>query len=319
MDLRQLQYFVVVYELNSISAASARLHVAQPAISRSLQSLAADLGVKLFEKSGRGIRPTAAADRLRMHASQLLQDVETTRLHVQSAEVSPVGHVTLACTDQLGRIAAPLVIKKFRELYPHVTISVWEGTAATVYDWLLTGVVDVAMLTSPAPSPVIMNWGKRSERMFVAMSSRWRESSYAPLVKNRFRLADLADLPMILPRRGNSHRMLVENALATVKKSANIAFEVDGVSTINSMVVRNLGCTVLIRKALEYEVSLGLIVAVPIAPPGITAEITVVSPRDRLQTQATKEFIAMLTDDELREKSFGEIKLGAQAKLPAAQ
>lgn len=306
MDLRQLTYFVAVYEMNSISAASYRLHVAQPAVSRSLQSLSADLGVELFEKQGRGIRHTQAADRLYVHAKQILRDVETTKLHVQAAEESPVGHVNFACTDQLGRIMTPPLLAKYHREFPQVTISIWEGTAATVYDWVVTGVVDVALLTSPAPSPVVQVWGKRREPMFVAMSSQWKAMEFAHLIRDNFAISDVAELPLILPRRGNSHRTIVEAAMASIRRTPNVVFEVDGVSTINALVGRGLGCTVLIQKAVEYEMQLGLLQSVPIDPPGIWAEISVLSPRDRLRTRATQELIGMLLEPETQRQAFEE-------------
>lgn len=304
MDLRQLSYFVAVYEMKSISAASYRLHVAQPAVSRSLQALSADLGVVLFEKHGRGIHQTVAADRLYVHARQILHDVETTKLHVQAAEESPVGHVNFACTDQLGRIMTPTLLAKYHKEYPQVTISIWEGTAATVYDWVVTGVVDVALLTSPAPSPVVQVWGKRKEPMFVIMASEWKGMDFAHLIKENFTISDIAELPLILPRRGNSHRAIVETAMASIRRSPNVVFEVDGVSTINALVGRGLGCTVLIQKALEYEMQLGLLVSVPIELPGIWAEISVLSPRDRLRTRATQALIDILLDPDTQSKAF---------------
>lgn len=306
MDIRQLQYFVAVYELGGISAASARLHVAQPAVTRTLHSLAADLNVELFQRQGRGIRPTAAADRLYVHACQLLQDIETTRLHVQSTQDSPIGHLTFACTDQVGRIFTPHVIGKFHREFPRVKVAVWEGMAATVYDWLLAGVVDVALLTSPPPSPMIRTWGKWVRPMLVAASSRWQEAPYADLLGGEVTLSNLARLPLILPRPGNSHRMLIDGALARIRKSPTLAFEVDGVSTINAMVGAGLGCTVLMRKALETEIERGAICAFPISDPGILAEVTILSPRDRLQTQAATALIDILTDPDLGDRVFGD-------------
>ena len=304
MDLRQLQYFIAVYESGSISLASARLHVAQPAVSRSLQALAADLGVVLFERQGRGIRATEAAHRLHAHALQIMHDLETTRMNVQHVEKSPVGHLTLACTDQLGRLVTPPMLAMFHELYPQVSITIWEGTSSTVYDWVTSGTVDIAILTSPPKNPMIRVRHVHHEPMSVILSNHWNETDYAHLIKPVLSLEDLAELPLILPRRGNPHRTLIEQALAGSKRNAKISVEVDVVATITSLVVRGLACTVMLAKAAEYENRLGLVRIIPIAAPGISAAVSLLTPRDRLETQATREFIRLWSEPEMQRSIF---------------
>lgn len=77
MDLRQLNYFVAVYENGSISAAARACHVAQPSLSTALQQLEDELGTTLFVRQSRGVTPTEDGERLYGHAGRLLSQMQS--------------------------------------------------------------------------------------------------------------------------------------------------------------------------------------------------------------------------------------------------
>lgn len=79
MDLRQLQYFVAVYEQGSISAAARACHVAQPSLSKALQQLEDELQVQLFQRQSRGVTPTEDGERLYGHAGRMLSQMQSLR------------------------------------------------------------------------------------------------------------------------------------------------------------------------------------------------------------------------------------------------
>lgn len=72
MELRHLRYFAAVAELANVTQAARRLHVAQPALSRQIQDLEEELGVKLLERSTRGIKLTEAENSLPMKQAPCL-------------------------------------------------------------------------------------------------------------------------------------------------------------------------------------------------------------------------------------------------------
>ena len=263
-----------------------------------MQNLGADLSVELFMKQGRGIQPTKAADRLYDHAQQILRDVQTARLSVQATQDSPAGRLSLAATDQIGRIFLAQILRLFNESYPQVSVSIWEGMGSTVYEWLLSGIVDLGFISAPPPSPIITKVAAVYDNMMVAVSSDWRNSNYAHLVKDEFALEDLAKLPLILPRRNTGHRVAVDQALAEIGLVPNIVSEVDGVCTNRALIERNMGCSVMIIEAMQPDLQLGLLNAVPIVSPPLEVEIGLLKPRDRLLTPAGRAFIEMLMSNE---------------------
>ncbi|MBL8624928.1 MAG: LysR family transcriptional regulator [Myxococcales bacterium] len=79
MELRELGYFVAVFEEGSVSAAARRSHISQPSVSAALAALEAELGTTLFLRHRRGVAPTAAADQLYPTARRLIAEAEALR------------------------------------------------------------------------------------------------------------------------------------------------------------------------------------------------------------------------------------------------
>ncbi len=104
MELRQLRYFLGVCEAGSFLKASARLHVAQPALGQQVAALEEELGVRLLLRSSKGVTSTSAGKTFLEHANLVLADVERASLAVREAGSVPSGSVAigLATTVSLG-------------------------------------------------------------------------------------------------------------------------------------------------------------------------------------------------------------------------
>src|SRR3546814_9716023 len=79
MNLKQLQYFARVFEMQNMTRAAESLHVAPPALSQQIALLEDDLGVRLLTRGARGVQPTPEGTLLYRHAQTILRQVDTTR------------------------------------------------------------------------------------------------------------------------------------------------------------------------------------------------------------------------------------------------
>ena len=91
MELRHLRYFVSVAEQGSVSKAAQQVHVSQPALSRQIRDLEAELGVQLFDRVGRGIELTAEGEDLLRHCRDVLAQAESVRERARALHGGVVG------------------------------------------------------------------------------------------------------------------------------------------------------------------------------------------------------------------------------------
>jgi DNA-binding transcriptional LysR family regulator len=147
MELRALRYFVAVSEERHVGRAAARLHMTQPPLSRAIRQLEDELGATLFERTPRGVTPTAAGVALHAEAVALLARADRIRGRVTAAAGAATLTIgTLAdAAEHLGGRLVPL----FRERYPHVEVTVHEADLTDPTAGLRAGRADVALTRTP--------------------------------------------------------------------------------------------------------------------------------------------------------------------------
>ncbi len=313
LDVRHLRYFSRVAELKSFSAAAAQLRIAQPALSRCVKQLEDDLGVQLLSRHGRGVTPTAAGEKLYHHAQRLLRDMRLVQEEVVATSGTPFGHLYLAMPPATGQILAPSVIERYRAMYPRVTVHVLEGFSGYIHEWLNSGRIDVAVLHNPNPGRNLVVKRLLTEEMFVIAPG---PNALRPLAtKDSYDVRELADLPLILPSKPHSLRMLIEVAVAKLERSLEPSIEVDGLPIIKAMVERGIGFTTLTQPAVTREVANGTLRAIPIRSPGIRWDLDIACRRDRQPSDAAQELMRVI-EEEVQELVRTGIWIGCEPARP---
>ena len=294
MELRELRNFTRVARAGSVSRAAAELRLAQPALSRQIKKLEYELGVPLFIRHGRGVRLSQAGLRLLERAEAIAHLVHRTSTEIKDESVTARGRFTIGVPPAAGRILIPSFVARFQEAWPNVTLHMREGVASLLQEWLLDRRIDLAVLHNPPHLEALEIVPLLRERMWVIgppakQSSRLKTSAI-------FRIRDLGALPLILPNNAHTNRRLVEDAALDHGVRLNIKIEADSVAFAKAMVERGLGYTVLTYAAVQDEVSQKKLTAYPIARPALVTSVTVVTLRDRGQSQVTRAAGALLHD-----------------------
>ena len=149
MDLRQLRYFVEIAVAGSLREASARVHIAQPALTRHLRTLEDELGVRLCTRHARGIHLTPAGHRLLEHATSVLRQVSEIHSRISEDLASPSGIVTIGASGAMGRLLFGAVAQKIAQNYPRITLRMVEGGAYALLAGLDAKRVDLAIMINP--------------------------------------------------------------------------------------------------------------------------------------------------------------------------
>ena len=149
MELRQIRYFIHVASLRSFTKAARALNVAQPALSRHIQSLEDELRTQLLFRTTRGVVPTDAGSALLRMGESLLAFVEQMREEVSRAADVPSGNVIVGMPQSISLALAPLLMEECRSRLPMVRLRVTEGLSIFLEEWLNVAKIDVALMTNP--------------------------------------------------------------------------------------------------------------------------------------------------------------------------
>jgi LysR family transcriptional regulator, benzoate and cis,cis-muconate-responsive activator of ben and cat genes len=160
MDLRHLRYFQAIAEELSFSGAARRLNVVQPALSRAIKELEADLCVELFSRDRRRISLTAAGKALLSDTTLMFERLNQTIQRVRRAAAGQIGEL------RLGYIGPPTqpflggLLEEYRKRCPDVTVQLEERTPERVWEMVTKGRLDVGLTR-----PVLAHAGLRMKTL----------------------------------------------------------------------------------------------------------------------------------------------------------
>ncbi len=246
MDLKQLEYFARVVEEGSFSKAAAALNLSQPSVSRQINLLEQELGQKLFERTGRGVLPTAAGTTLLGHARTMLNSAAQASFELKELRDEPTGTIIVGMPNRLAVVLAVPLILAFRKALPYAKISVVEGLSPYLRDNLIDGISDVALLFAPKPTP-LLSYERLHQDTLVLVAPR--HVSLPPTLKYE----SLQEFELVLPSTSKPIRNLVDEALAANGGKLNIVAEVGAVQTALRVVESGVACSIIPKSALTLK------------------------------------------------------------------
>ena len=220
MDIRQLRTFVHIAELGTFSKASERLRIAQPALSRQIRLLEAELKAKLFVRHGRGVSLTSAGELLLDRAASIIRQIEQTRADVAAEAGEISGHVSLGLPPSVGFLLTGPLVEDMRTAFPKVTLKVVEGIGGFVHEWMVGGRLDIGVLFDPKSSRHLEISPLWSEDLHLVGPGSAGLSLTEPV-----HLAELSKYSLILPSAGHGLRGLLERY--TTRHEVELSVEVE--------------------------------------------------------------------------------------------
>ncbi len=146
MELRHLRYFLAVAEELHFGKAAERLLIAQPPLSRQIQDLEAELGVKLFTRIRKRIALTSAGETFRQHVMKTMESMDIAIQATQQADRGEDGVLQVGFPGSASYSFLPMSIRSFRRKYPGVEIVLHEMRSSEQIDALVKGTLDVGIV-----------------------------------------------------------------------------------------------------------------------------------------------------------------------------
>lgn len=206
MDLLQLRYFQAVARHQHMSRAAAELRVAQPALSRAIARLEAELGVPLFDRRGRRIQLNRFGAMFLARAGRALGELDQGQHELRDAAGLAQGTVAVAA-ETLRTLSG--LVAGFLADHPGVSFRLYQSPAPVMAAQLQAGEVDLGLASQPLPGPALAAAELLSEEVLLAVPPAH------PLARrSRATVGELAGEPFVTTRPGYWQRALTDRLFA---------------------------------------------------------------------------------------------------------
>ena len=292
MDLKQIEYFVRVAETGSFTRAAIALDVAQPALSRQVRLLEVELRQNLLIRNGRGATPTEAGKLLLEHGRGILHQVERAREDLGRVRSALDGRVAIGMPPSMAKALTLPLVRAFRQRMPEANLSVNIGLTHAMHEALSNGRLDIALLYNMSASPGIELMPLMDEPLFLVQ----RRAPKAKAATGALTLAEVAEVPLVIPTRPNAIRMLVESAMADHGLRPQVALEIDGIALILDLVEEGAGSAILSRNAVATSARPQAFVLRPIGTPPLHSKLQVAMSSQRPATLTQKATLDLIRE-----------------------
>ena len=202
MDLLQLRYFQAVARHQHVSRAAAELHVAQPALSRAIARLEAEVGVPLFDRRGRRIRLNRFGAMFLARAGRALGELDQGQHELRDAAGLAQGTVAVAA-ETLRTLSG--LVAGFLAGHPGVSFRLYQSPAPVMAAQLQAGEVDLCLASQPLPGPALAAAELLSEEVLLAVPP-----AHTLARRTRVTVGELAGESFVTTRPGYWQRALTD-------------------------------------------------------------------------------------------------------------
>ncbi|MES2483200.1 MAG: CysB family HTH-type transcriptional regulator [Pseudomonadota bacterium] len=233
----------------NLTEVAAALHTSQPGVSRQVRELEEELGVTLFERSGKRLLGLTDAGRALMPiVERLLLGAESLRRAGEELQGRSEGRLSIAATHSQARYALPLAVKDFRARYPNVTLHLHQGSPQQVAQMLLSGEADIGVATEALAT---------YDQLATLPCYRWTHSIVVPpdhpllLVVGQVSLRDLARHPIITYEQGYTGRSHIDAAFAREALVPEVVLTAMDADVIKTYVELQMGVGIVASIAID--------------------------------------------------------------------
>jgi DNA-binding transcriptional LysR family regulator len=288
MRLRQIEYFVALYDERSITKAARRLNVVQPALSMQISRLERTFKTKLFERTSRGVIPTDTGRTFYGYCQKILGDVYDAERYLRDASGKITGSLTVGLMPSVANSVLPDVLAEYKAACPDVTLVIVEAYSGSLLDQLNSGKLDLAVVNNlgvPPRTAIVPLF-----RDYLVLVTRYT-SKRVPADIPSFRLQEYK---LVLPTQRQGMRQLVDSIMASNGITLTPEIELDSLGPTLELVRKSDWATILPVVAVKNEVDQKLLRSQRIVEPDIPRDVIVVSPTTRAPSLAAELFLKIL-------------------------
>lgn len=288
MEIQQLYYFASIYRTKNITRSAEECHISTQGISVSLHRLENELGQKLFERTSKGLVPTASADYLILRARRILASRdECIDFFLRNKSPERVCRISLA-QGTIEEYAGP-ALKKFKDTFPEVQIEIHEGTDKNCIEDVLIGTTELAVVGGPVDQDLFRAVELLSVRyaLITPVDSPWASSK-------EITIPELKSIPISILESGNSTNSTLMALCDREGFEPNIFCIPQYVLALFSLVENGL-CSGIVTESLAHRMKNPNISIVPISHPDYFWKISIIHNKNAVLSKESKAMWDVMT------------------------
>lgn len=262
LTIRQMEYFDALAQTLHFGRAAELAGVSQPALSAQIAEMEQRLGCRLFERSGRSVRMTPEAERLRGRIERVLSEVSEIQASATQGSDSMGQRFRLGLIPTVAPYLLPTILPEFRQRFPTLQIELKEAVTASLAEDALGRRLEAFVAALPLDYPGLVTEELFTDRFFLAVSAREPKLVAPPIPPE----SPILERLMLL----EEGHCLREQALAvcgSVRPMALASYGATSLTTLLQMVSHGLGVTLIPEIALKSSAGIADLRVVPFADP----------------------------------------------------
>jgi len=246
MEISELLTFIKVAETASFSDAAEQLFVTQPAVSKRIAALEANLELKLFDRIGRQIQLTEAGLKLLPKAKKITADIKDIKRSLTSQDEIISGELKMATSHHIGLHRLPNTLKQYQKDYPNVLIAIDFTQSEDAYQQVLKGDTEIAVITlSNDENPMIESIPIWSDPLMLVVGHEHELAVQVHDLDKQIDIEALASQPCVLPDQNTFTRQMVDKVLGNHGLKPNVRMSTNNFDTLTMLVSIGWGWSLL--------------------------------------------------------------------------
>ncbi|WP_284640740.1 LysR family transcriptional regulator [Paenibacillus silviterrae] len=242
MEIKQLRYFIAIAEEKNITAAAARLHMSQPPLSMQLKQLENELGVKLFDRSGKSMELTDKGKALYHKALHLVNNVEEIKNELRETEEGKRGVIAVGI-NTLSLSGFSEVLQSFHKKYPFVSLKIVQNDSYYLAEMIKTRAIEMAFVRLPLEHRGLTYHHLINEPFFFVTNKK---------IHTTISLEEMSHFPLIIPStEGLGIYSTILEAFTKQNLQLNKIAECSDMHTLMELVNGGIGATIVPKSVLD--------------------------------------------------------------------
>lgn len=288
LGLRQLRAFAAVYRLGKVADAARQLSVTPSAVSLLVRQMEADLGVRLFDRHARALRPTQAAHDAIGRTERILAELDELGHGFRGLRERTTGRVHLAVTPAVGMVLLPGAVRRFVAEFPGIQLVVEDCAPNQFVPRIVSGQVEFGIGTPENNAAGVASRPLVKDHLCVVLPA-----DHTLAAQRQVRWAQLAGLPIIAGTPGYGVRRMTDAAAARAGVELRVANEVNFLTSALWMVASGLGVAIF-PAALASAPQHPELAVRPLVAPQVTRGIAIVTREGSTLSPACESFVDVL-------------------------